>query len=71
MNTKFVYLAIMLVFVAACTSGENQGNNIEDPFIGGNAALNMFLQNGVPPPTVFDGGSNPFAIGLVMENIGE
>lgn len=64
-------LLLVLVAIAACTGGQTAGPDIGTPFIGGNAGLNLYLQNGLPPPTVFDGGTHPFAIGVVMENIGE
>lgn len=64
-------LLVLLVTIAACAGGQPVQQSMEAPFIGGNAGLNLYLQNGLPPPTVFDSGSDAFAIGVVLENIGE
>lgn len=72
MSKNIIILTVALsLLLAGCGGGGDERPGIETPFIGGNAAINLYLQNGLPPPTVFDGGSHPFAIGLVLENIGE
>ena len=65
----WVVVVALALALAAC--GQQQDTGLTDPFIGGNVGLNMYLMNGMPPPTVFDGGSNPFPIGVVLENAGE
>ena len=66
----FLIVLIATLALTACASGP-RGPNLADPFIGGNIALNAYLQNGVPPPTVYDGGKFPFGVGVVIENVGE
>lgn len=70
MNKYFVPVAFAMLLLAGCADN-NQQNSIVDPFIGGNNGLNLFLQNGAPPPQVFDGGKFPFAVNVVVENVGE
>ena len=70
MKKTFIVLVMLSFVLVACANGGEQFRQ-DQPFIGGNAAVNLYLQNGMPPPTVFDGGDNPFGIGVVMENIGE
>jgi hypothetical protein len=67
---KFAYLILGMLILAGCTGGGQQ-NAITDPFIGGNVAMNLYLQDGAPPPTIYDGGKTPFAVNLVVENDGE
>ncbi len=69
-RTLAATLALSLLLLAGCSGGNTQ-KNPTDPFIGGNVALNLFLQNGAPPPQVFDGGKFPFAVNIVVENVGE
>lgn len=67
-------LAVLLcasLVLAGCTAEGQAPNSIVDPFIGGNVGLNLYLQNGAPPPQVFDGGKFPFAVNIVVENVGE
>jgi len=68
---KELLLVILVFVVAACAGAQPTQPDIGTPFVGGNVGLNLYLQNGLPPPTIFDGGTQPFAIGVVMENIGE
>lgn len=72
MNSKiFVAFVVVLLALGACGGGEKQGNPLRDPFIGGNIAVNLYLQDGAPPPTVYDGGKFPFGVNIVVENVGE
>lgn len=63
-------LLVVLLTIAAC-GGQPAGPDLGSPFISGNIALNLYLQDGIPPPTVFDGGDFPFSVGVVLENVGE
>ncbi len=69
-RTLIAIIASMFV-LAACASQSAAPPDIADPFLGGNVGLNLFLQNGAPPPQVFDGGKFPFAVNIVVENVGE
>lgn len=69
-NYAFAALIVSLLLLAGCGGG-GQENTLVDPFIGGNIAINTYLQNGAPPPTVYDGGKFPFAVNVVVENVGE
>lgn len=60
-----------MLVLTACTSTTNDKNTATDPFIGGNSAITLFLQNGAPPPTIYDGGKAPFGVNIVLQNIGE
>ena len=72
MNTRIsVVLAVLAVLVLAGCASEQQGNPLTDPFIGGNLGVNLYLQDGAPPPTVYDGGKFPFGVNVVVENVGE
>ena len=69
---NIIVMAALFIVIAACVPPSDGGTGgAGEPFVGGNVGLNLYLQNGLPPPTIFDGGSNPFAIGVVLENIGE
>jgi hypothetical protein len=59
-----------LLLLTGCSGGQ-QPNQLADPFIGGNLGLNLYLQNGNPPPAVYDGGKFPFSVVVVAENVGE
>ncbi len=64
-----VMMALMLV-LTGCGGSTNQPT-ITNPFIGGNIALNLALQDGAPPAAVYDGGTQPFSVGVVLINVGE
>ena len=68
-----LHIAIMLVAVLllGCAGTGGTTNTITDPFIGGNIAVNLYLQNGAPPPQIYDGGKFPFGVNIVVENVGE
>jgi hypothetical protein len=68
-NYILIPAILSLIIFAGCTG--NGPRPLTDPFIGGNNALNLYLQNGNPPPAVYDGGKFPFAVATVIENIGE
>ncbi len=70
-RTPFLALVTALALILTACGGGAGGPNLQDPFIGGNIALNAYFQNGVPPPTVYDGGKFPFGVGVVIENVGE
>jgi hypothetical protein len=72
METKYAIIPVILglLLLTGCGTGGQQ-QTLADPFIGGNNALNLYLQNGAPPPTVYDGGKSPFGVNIVIENIGE
>jgi hypothetical protein len=72
MRTSLVIIPTLalLLLLAGCSGNTNQ-NKPTDPFIGGNIALNLYLQNGMPPPTIYDGGKYPFGVNIVLENVGE
>jgi len=65
-----IALVVALLALSGC-GGDTKQPNITDPFIGGNIAVNLYLQNGAPPPMVYDGGKFPFGINIVFENVGE
>jgi hypothetical protein len=69
-NYLLPLIALSLIVLAGCGTGGQTGQ-LTDPFIGGNIALNLYLQNGAPPPQVYDGGKTPFAANIVIENVGE
>lgn len=69
-NYGLIAILALALLLAGCESGP-QGPDMGTPFIGGNAAMNMYLMNGLPPPTIYDGGTQPFAMGVVLENVGE
>ncbi len=71
LRTPFLALLTALALLLTACGGNTQGLNMADPFIGGNIAINTYFQNGVPPPTVYDGGKFPFGVGIVIENVGE
>jgi len=71
MNKSLLTVVTSLLLLAACTGGGPQQPGIGSPFIGGNVGLNLYLQDGAPPPQVFDGGKFPFAVNIVVENVGE
>lgn len=70
MYKNLIVVAVLAVLLVACGEGEQSGPTV-DPFIGGNVGLNMYLQNGAPPPQIYDGGKFPFAVNVVIENVGE
>lgn len=69
---KYLSIVAIVALLVLAGCGETQKtNNIIDPYIGGNVALNLYLQNGAPPPIVYDGGKFPFGVNIVVENNGE
>jgi hypothetical protein len=71
MDNKHIFIAIIAALVLTGCGEPQQQNSITDPFIGGNVAVNLYLQNGAPPPTIYDGGKFPFGVNIVVENVGE
>jgi hypothetical protein len=71
MKSVLIVFVAALLLLAGCTGEGGNTNDIINPFIGGNVAVNLYLQNGAPPPTVYDGGKFPFGVNIVMENVGE
>jgi hypothetical protein len=65
-----VMLALMLV-LTGCGGGSSNQPSITNPFIGGNIAVNLALQDGAPPAAVYDGGKFQFSVGVVLVNVGE
>lgn len=72
MNKLLIGLITIALLITACGDGGEAGPQKQvNPFISGNAALNMYLQEGLPPPEVYDQNTFPFSVGLVVENVGE
>lgn len=71
MKSYLIIPTIALLLVLTGCGGGQQQTSLTDPFIGGNIAVNLYLQNGAPPPTIYDGGKFPFGVNIVMENVGE
>ncbi|MDD9953925.1 MAG: hypothetical protein OXR66_06330 [Candidatus Woesearchaeota archaeon] len=73
MNRYLVAVVLMTFVLVGCqpTESEVAYGDIADPFIGGNIGLNMYLQDGAPPPQIYDGGKFPFVFNTVIENVGE
>ncbi len=70
-KTKNISL-IMIVIAALILSGcGNQTTTNINPYIGGTEGLTMEFQEGQPPQEIFDEGTMPFAVGLLLENKGE
>jgi hypothetical protein len=67
---NYAAIALIAILLIGCTGGET-GQGPLNPFIGGNIAVNLLLQNGAPPPEIFDGGKYPFAFNIVAQNVGE
>lgn len=59
----------VVLFTAACQAPE--GPDLGSPFIGGDKALNLYLQEGMPPAVIYDKSGMPFAIGVAIQNVGE
>ena len=71
MKTGLLTMFIASLFLLAGCGGGQPQNDLTNPFIGGNIALNLYLQEGAPPPVVYDGNKFPFGINIVVENVGE
>ncbi len=70
-KTKNLFL-IMIVIAALLLSGcGNQTSITKNPYIGGTEGLTMEFQEGQPPMEIFDQGTMPFAVGLMLKNKGE
>ncbi|MFH1649816.1 MAG: hypothetical protein ABIA93_04665 [Candidatus Woesearchaeota archaeon] len=66
----FVLFLIILIAIAACTGG-TETPNLAQPFIGGDKAIVLYLQEGLPPNVIYDKSKSTFGIGVAMENVGE
>lgn len=69
-NTAFLLLLTVLLVLASCKSSPDT-NTIPPQFKGGNVGLEMYYLDGMPPAVIYDNGQLPFAIGLIISNVGE
>lgn len=73
---RFVMFLIVVAFLVMgqsnCEGGGNKPvKNKIDPYIGGTDGLEIQFADEAPPTEVFDGGSDPFDIELILQNVGE
>ncbi len=67
-----ITLVGLSLLITGCAGKKNKSKeDMEKPFIGGNVALDLYLQKGLPPAVVHDNGKFPFGVGLFLENVGE
>ncbi len=72
MKTRNLLIPVVLsLLILTGCGGGGQGGPVVDPFIGGNLGVMLYLQDGAPPPAVYDGGNYPFSVNIVVENVGE
>lgn len=75
MNKKTLIIAsIVMVFIMACGGGDDNSSSTGgklNTFLGGTSGLSVEFVENSPPSEVFDGGSDPFDIELVLKNQGE
>ncbi|MBR9700708.1 hypothetical protein GOV11_02485 [Candidatus Woesearchaeota archaeon] len=70
MKPNYIIPMIIALLLLASCAPQSRDPRVS-PFIGGNIALNLYLQEGMPPPAVYDGGNFPFGLNIVAENVGE
>ncbi|MBN1645657.1 hypothetical protein JW868_01305 [Candidatus Woesearchaeota archaeon] len=68
--SAFVLALITMLLLQGCSSPDTPDNNIQ-PFVGGIEGLAMIYQEQAPPDEIFDDGQFPFAITVLVENVGE
>ncbi|MGM5487382.1 MAG: hypothetical protein ACQESG_00370 [Nanobdellota archaeon] len=68
---KVLMLLLLMIAITGCTDGENQTGTKSDPFIGGVNGIDVNFAEGSPPQEVYDGGSNPFEVSVILQNKGE
>jgi len=71
MNKKTGLVFLTLIFVLLISGCESQETTTSDAFIGGTEGLKAAFLEGAPPPVVYDNGNMPFAVNVMVENLGE
>jgi hypothetical protein len=60
-----------LLLLSGCTGGTTKTVGKDVSFIGGTSGLVIGFEEGLPPDTVFDGGTYAFDVSVRLENVGE
>lgn len=71
MRIKVMFSIILLISLLIMGCTKDKPPSMTQTFIGGNVGLNMYFQEGMPPPAIYDGGNYPFGVDVVIENAGE
>ncbi len=72
MRALFASLILTLLIIFSGCSDSNNGTTTKtETFIGGTTGIAIDFAEGSPPPEVFDGGTYPFSITVIVENKGE
>lgn len=63
-----MFCTMLALILAGCGGTSTSGNN---PFVGGDKAIEMSFVSGSPPTEILDNGQYGFDIGLEIKNVGE
>ncbi|MFT4325950.1 MAG: lipoprotein [Candidatus Woesearchaeota archaeon] len=67
---KILYVVLLLLVLAGCADNGDSEFGFS-PYVGGTRGLTMQFVENSPPSQIFDGGTYPFAVSVVLENVGE